>query len=103
MIITIKYLLFILLVIFVISAALFSIAARRTPDPLDKGLKRSALNILMGAMLVTLALMSMFLFHGSTLSVIIEAVFILMGLFNMFSGLRSRSYYLRMKSGSTGR
>lgn len=44
--------------------------------------------------------MSMFIFRGSTLNVVIEAVFLLLGLFNIFSGLRSYSYYSRARSGS---
>ncbi|MFD2876568.1 YtpI family protein [Paenibacillus rhizoplanae] len=51
-------------------------------------------------MLVTLSLMSMFMFRGSTLNVVIEAAFLLLGLFNIFSGLRSYSYYSRMRSRS---
>ncbi|MDQ0191808.1 YtpI family protein [Paenibacillus wynnii] len=101
MIMIIKYLLFILLAIFAINAAIFSIASRRATDPLVKGQKRSIMNVLMGAMLVDLALMAMFLFHGSTLAIVVEALFILIGLFNIFSGLRSNGYYSRMKSGSS--
>jgi len=101
MIMIIKYLLFILLVIFVIGAAFFSTASRRATDPVEKGQKRSVMNVLMGAMLVDLALMAMFLFHGSTLNIIIEAAFLIIGLFNIFSGIRSNTYYSRLKSGST--
>jgi len=100
MILFIKYLLFILLVVFVLGAAYFSTSSRRSDDPLEKGLKRSMMNVMMGAMLVTLGLMSMFLYHGSTLNIIIEAVFLIIGLFNLFSGLRSYGYYSRAKSGS---
>ncbi|KGE16277.1 YtpI family protein [Paenibacillus wynnii] len=101
MIIIIKYLLFILLAVFSINAAIFSIASRRAVDPLVKGQKRSIMNVLMGAMLVDLALMAMFLFHGSTLGIVVEAIFIIIGLFNIFSGLRSNGYYNRIKSGSS--
>mgnify|MGYP000144449053 CR=1 FL=1 len=99
MIMIIKYLLFILLVVFVLSAAFFSTGSRRTADPLDKGQKRSIMNVMMGAMLVDLALMVMFLFNGSTLGIIVEAAFLVIGLFNIFSGMRSYSYYSRLKSG----
>jgi len=100
MVMMIKYLLFILLVAFVISAAYFSTSSRRAADPLEKGQKRSMMNVMMGAMLVDMALMAMFLFQGSTLGIIVEAAFILIGLFNIFSGLRSKGYYNRLKSGS---
>ncbi|AIQ51844.1 YtpI family protein [Paenibacillus sp. FSL R7-0331] len=95
MIMLIKYLLFILLVVFMIGAAAFSLSSRRTSDPAEKARRRSVMNVLLGAMLVTLSLMSMFLFRGSTLSVIVEAVFLVIGAFNIFSGLRSYGYYSR--------
>lgn len=100
MIMLIKYLLFILLIVFVIGAAVYSFSSRRASNPRDKGLKRSVMNVLLGAMLVTLALMSMFLFHGSTVNIIVEAVFLVIGAFNIFSGLRSYGYYNRNKPGT---
>ncbi|GGF85871.1 hypothetical protein GCM10010912_33970 [Paenibacillus albidus] len=98
MIILIKYLLFVLLVVFVIGAAVFSLSSRRAADPAVKGRKRSVMNVMQGAMLVTLALMSMFLFRGSTVSIIVEALFLVIGIFNIFSGLRSYGYYNRIRS-----
>lgn len=100
MILIIKYILFILLVFFVVCAAFFSTSSRRTPDPLEKGRKRSVMNVMMGAMLVNLGLISMFLFPGSTLNILIEAIFLIIGAFNIFSGIRSYGYYSRMKSGT---
>lgn len=100
MIMLIKYLLFVLLAVFMISAAVYSMSSRRAADPLVKGLKRSVMNVLLGAMLVTLSLMSMFIFSGSTLNVVIEAAFLLLGLFNIFSGLRSHGYYSRLRNES---
>lgn len=97
MIMLVKYLLFILLVVFVIGAAVYSLSSRRASDPRDKGLKRSIMNVLLGAMLVTLAMMSMFLFHGSTVNIIVEAAFLVIGAFNIFSGLRSYGYYSKAK------
>ncbi|WP_238654778.1 YtpI family protein [Paenibacillus piscarius] len=100
MILLIKYLLFALMVVFMISAAVYSYSSRRAADPLVKGAKRSVMNMLLGGMLVTLSLMSMFIFRGSTLNIVIEAVFLVLGLFNIFSGLRSYSYYSRARSRS---
>ncbi|KTD85715.1 YtpI family protein [Paenibacillus etheri] len=98
MVLFIKYLLFVLLVIFVIGAAVFSLSSRRALNPQDKGLKRSVMNVMLGAMLVTLSLISMFLFRGSTVNIIVEAAFLLIGVFNIFSGLRSYSYYSRIRN-----
>ncbi|AKG34076.1 YtpI family protein [Paenibacillus durus] len=93
MILFIKYLLFLLLTLSVLGAAYFSAASRRAASSEERGLKRAVMNILLGSMLVLLALMSMFLFRGSTVSVIVEAVFLVLGAFNVFSGLRSYGYY----------
>ncbi|MNW13703.1 hypothetical protein D3C71_2117280 [compost metagenome] len=81
------------------SAAVFSFSSRRAADPQEKGRRRSIMNILLGAMLVTLSLMSMFLFRGSTISIIVEALFLVIGAFNIFSGLRSYGYYSRNQRG----
>jgi uncharacterized membrane-anchored protein len=95
MIMLIKYLLFVLLVVFMTGAAVYSLSSRRTSDPLEKGRKRAIMNVLLGAMLVTLSLMSMFLFRGSSINIVVEALFLVIGAFNIFSGLRSYGYYSR--------
>ncbi|NUU63884.1 YtpI family protein [Paenibacillus agri] len=97
MIMFVKYTLFILLVAFVIGAAYYSFASRRSTDPVDRGLKKSFMNMLLGAMLLTLAMMSMFLYRGSTVGIIVEAAFLIIGIFNLFSGLRSFGHYSRLK------
>lgn len=93
MVLFIKYVLFLLLTLSVLGAAWFSAASRRSTEPGDRARKRALMNMLLGCMLVLLALMSMFLFRGSTVSVVVEAVFIVIGAFNLFSGLRSYGYY----------
>lgn len=95
MILLIKYLLFVLMMVFMIGAALYSFSSRRAQDPLEKGIKRSLMNVFLGAMLVTLSLICMFMFRGSTGNVIVEAVFLVLGAFNIFSGLRSYGLYSR--------
>ncbi|WP_054957043.1 YtpI family protein [Paenibacillus dakarensis] len=96
--IIIKYVLFAVLVISVIAAALYSIRARRKPDPIDRGSYLASMNISMGVMLVDLAFISMLMFSGSTPAIIVEAAFIVLGLFNIFAGLRSKRFYTRQKS-----
>lgn len=94
----IRYLLFAVLALSCIAAALYSINARRKPDPLDRGISLALMNICMGIMLVALAFISMLMFSGSTPAVIVEAAFLVLGAFNIFAGLRSRSFYSRQKS-----
>ncbi|MGM1047927.1 YtpI-like protein [Paenibacillus uliginis N3/975] len=94
----IRYVLFAVLVISCITAALYSIRARKMSDPLDRGIFHASTNIYMGIMLVALSFIAMLMFSGSTPAVIVEAVFMVMGAFNIFAGIRSKSYYSRQKS-----
>lgn len=94
----IRYVLFAVLVLSVIAAALYSIRARRMPDPIDRGIFLASMNICMGVMLVALAFISMLMFSGSTPAVIVEAAFMVLGAFNIFAGLRSKNFYSRQKS-----
>ncbi|CAH1225970.1 MULTISPECIES: YtpI family protein [Paenibacillus] len=78
-----------------ICSALNSIRSHRSSGAAQTGLYRSWTNIWMGIMLILLALILMFVFTGSTLSVIVEALFLVIGAFNLFAGLRNRSHYAR--------
>ena len=48
-------------------------------------------------MLVLVAIFMMLAYSGSTVKVIIGALFIVLGLFNLFAGLRNHSVYSSMK------
>lgn len=76
----------------------FSFRSRRSADPLIRGLNTSRMNICIGLMLIFLALIQMVLFSGSTLRVIVGAVFLLMGLFNLFAGLRNHAHFIKHRS-----
>ncbi|WP_342555190.1 YtpI family protein [Paenibacillus sp. FSL R7-0652] len=95
-----KYVLIALFAIAMICSAVNSIRSRRTSDKNDAGLYRSWTNIWMGCMLVILSLILMFVFTGSTLSVVVEALFLVMGAYNVFAGIRNRSYYARLRQHS---
>jgi multisubunit Na+/H+ antiporter MnhG subunit len=75
-----------------------SFAARRSQDPIRRGLLSARMNIGMGTMLTLFAFIQLFLFQsaneGSTIRVIIGALFLLLGLFNIFAGLRNRKIFL---------
>ncbi|NMO95503.1 YtpI family protein [Paenibacillus lemnae] len=96
-----KYVLIALLAISTLAAARNSIYARRKKDPLDRGMHRASTNIWMGVMLVVLSVLAMFMFSGSTLAVIVEAIFMVLGAFNIFAGIRSRSYLNRQQKINT--
>ncbi|MNN91914.1 hypothetical protein D3C81_2100970 [compost metagenome] len=47
------------------------------------------MNISMGFMLIVLALIQMFMFSGSTVRVVVGALFMVIGAFNIFAGIRN--------------
>ncbi|OAB43866.1 YtpI family protein [Paenibacillus antarcticus] len=98
MITVIKYILFVLLVVTCITSAYYSIRSHRSSNPTDRGLYGATTNILMGIMLMLMSIVFMFIFRGSTLSIVVEALFLVLGAFNMFAGLRNRKYYVYQRS-----
>ncbi|CAH0117755.1 MULTISPECIES: YtpI family protein [unclassified Paenibacillus] len=98
MIETIESVLYFLAVAALIGSVVYSFKFRRAADPRVRGLNMSKMNIFMGLLLVILAIIQMFMFSGSTLRVIIGAVFMVIGLFNIFAGIRNHSHYKRIKA-----
>jgi len=86
----------ILVVASVLFSALYSIRSRRTRDGRLRGLYASRMNISMGLMLIFIAIIQMFIFPGSSVRVVVGAVFLLLGLFNLFAGLRNHSHFSRV-------
>ncbi|MFC4809281.1 YtpI family protein [Paenibacillus sp. GCM10023250] len=80
-----------------VMSAVYSYRARRTSDARRRGMLAARTNMCMGAMLVFIALFMMLAFSGSTVKVIISALIIVIGLFNLFAGLRNNSVYRSMK------
>ena len=77
----------------------YSFKSRRTDDKTLRGLLGAKMNISMGAMLSLLSIILLFIYtgqnEGSTIRVMIGALFLLIGLFNIFAGLRNRKMYTR--------
>lgn len=71
----------------------YSYKSRRNTDGRLRGLYAARTNICMGFMLVFMALIQMVLFAGSSLRVVIGAVFLLLGLFNLFAGLKNHGLF----------
>jgi hypothetical protein len=85
-----------LIIVTSVLSALNSYRSRRAADGRMRGLYASRMNISMGLMLVFIAIIQMFLFSGSTLRVIVGALFMVIGLFNLFAGMRNHSHYSRL-------
>lgn len=93
---TIQIVLAVLIALSCAASVLYSVRYRRTPDTRLRGLFNARMNISMGLMLILMAIIQMFLFSGSTVRVIIGAVFMLLGLFNLFAGLRNHAHFSRL-------
>lgn len=74
----------------------FSIMHRRTRSPERKGLLQARMNISMGLMLMAIAAIQILLFESSTVRIIVGTVFLLLGLFNLFAGLKNHAFFSRM-------
>ncbi|MHA0857776.1 YtpI family protein [Paenibacillus sp. CMAA1364] len=93
-----KIVLMVLIIATCIASAYYSLRSHRSADPVDRGVFSSITNIFMGIMLILLSITFMFIFHGSTPAVIIEALFMVLGAFNLFAGIRNRKYYTHQKT-----
>lgn len=71
----------------------YSFAARKEKEPTAKGIKTARMNISMGLMLVGISLNQWLGYDYSTRRLIVGMVFLLLGLFNLFAGLRNHSIY----------
>lgn len=94
----IQYVLYAGLIITCICSLVFSFRSRRSLDRAIRGLYAAKMNISMGSMLIILALIQMFEFSGSSLRVVIGALFMVLGAFNIFAGIRNHSMFSRRKS-----
>lgn len=95
--VVLHWLLFIGIIVTSVLSVTNSFKARRSSQAIDRGLYAARMNIYMGIMLVLIALIAMLMYNGSTVLVIIGAVFLILGLFNMFAGIRNQSFYASRK------
>jgi len=89
------YLLAALVILTSVSSVVFSVRTRRATDARLRGLYAARMNMSMGLALIFIALIQMFMFSGSTIRVVVGAVFLLLGLFNLFAGARNHTFYNR--------
>ncbi|WP_138752468.1 YtpI family protein [Paenibacillus sinopodophylli] len=81
------------ILISLVLSAIFSFKSRRSSDARTRGLFSARMNISMGTMLMFIALVQLFLSGESTLRIVIGAIFLVLGVFNLFAGLRNLSVY----------
>lgn len=80
-----------------LSTVFYSFRSRTQKDAYLRGLLAAKMNISMGFMLVAMALLQIFLFEANTIRTILGIIFLLLGLFNFFSGVRNHMHYRSQK------
>lgn len=76
----------------------FSLRSRRSSEPRLRGLYAARMNICMGSMLILMAGIQMIMFTGDTVRIIVGSLFLLLGLFNLFAGLRNHKHFSTLQS-----
>jgi len=93
---TVQVGLFLLIVLTLALSIYFSFRFRRERDPKQRGLYSARLNICMGIMLVLIAVTQLFFFSDTAFRRIFGTICLLLGLFNLFAGIRNHSHFQRM-------
>lgn len=93
----IQTILFVVIVLMLVLSVFYSFRYRREQDAVKRGLYASRMNICMGLMLAVIAVTQLFFFTDSAFRRIFGTVCLLIGLFNLFAGIRNYSHFQRMK------
>lgn len=83
----------VLIFISLLFSLFYSVRSRQAKEPIRKGILGGKLNISMGVMLILISIIQLLYSNESTLRIVLGAVFLLLGLFNLFAGLRNLSFY----------
>jgi len=92
----IQIVLFSLICITLAFSVYFSTRSRREKETAKRGLYAARMNICMGLMLVLIAVTQLFFFSESSFRRIFGTVCVLLGLFNLFAGIRNHGHFDRM-------
>jgi glucose uptake protein GlcU len=80
-----------------LSTVFYSYRSRTHTDAFKRGVLSSKMNISMGFMLVAMAMLQIFLFEANNMRTVLGIIFLLLGLFNFFSGARNLIHYRSRK------
>lgn len=89
----IKNAVFILIFVSLGFSIVYSLKYRKQSDAFKRGMYQAKQNTAMGFMLILLAVYPLYLMPGTTISITIGIIFLLIGLFNLFVGIRNHSIY----------
>lgn len=94
---TLSFILTAVILLSLLSTVFYSYRSRTQSDVYRRGILAAKMNISMGFMLVAMALLQIFLFEANTLRTALGIIFLLLGLFNFFSGVRNHMHYRSRK------
>ncbi len=89
----ISYVLWLIILFTMLASAYYSFKSRREKNPRFRGLYAARMNICMGIMLVGIAVIQLFMFGGSNVRIAFGTVCLLLGLFNLFAGMRNHAHF----------
>ncbi|MGI2295452.1 YtpI family protein [Paenibacillus sp. GXUN7292] len=81
------------IMITLVLSVVFSFKGRREQAQNIRGLHTARMNISMGIMLIFIAGVQLLLSAESTMRIVIGALFLVLGIFNLFAGLRNHSIF----------
>jgi uncharacterized membrane protein len=90
---------YLLYTIAILSAALwiyYSIKSRRADNAKTHGILTARMNMAMGSMLISIASVQLFMFLDSWVRLTVGTLFLLLGCFNLFAGIRNHAYFNRL-------
>ncbi len=91
-----SWIVFVLLLVELACTVFFSITARRQQDPVKRGVYFARMNIMIGVLFLTLSTAQLFLSPYSSWRVAFAILVLLIGLYNLFVGIRNHGMYTRM-------
>lgn len=92
---TVQTILFALILVTLACSVYYSFRSRKHVDPKLRGIYSSRMNIMMGIMLVLIAVSQLFFFTDSNIRRVFGTICFLLGVFNLFSGLRNHAHFTR--------
>jgi glucan phosphoethanolaminetransferase (alkaline phosphatase superfamily) len=92
----VHYLLFVVMFLFMLSSIFYSFRYRTQKDPKARGVNAARMNMSMGVVLVALSVIQLVLFDLSLIRLVFGVILLLMGLFNLFAGIRNHAHFSSM-------
>jgi uncharacterized membrane protein YdjX (TVP38/TMEM64 family) len=84
---------FVLVAVLLAFSFYYGFKTRRQTEPVARGLFQSKQNMAMGLMLAVLSVYPLYLMPGSIIRMLVGAAFLVIGLFNLFAGIRNYAVY----------